>query len=171
MPWEDRLIRSPILKALSSIRKSGVRTLLMGGQACVVYGATEFSRDLDLLVLISPDNPACLRDALDELLARPIAVPVTQPPLSPELLMHGHAFHFRCHRPDAGVRTLQVSGCTFLIDAFHGNAELADSVNRLLVVGFCTSSTSTFLTGSENAPKPIRACPFPADAHVTVTKS
>jgi len=34
------------------------------------------------------------------------------------------------------ARTLQVSGRTFLIDAFRGNAELADSVNRLLVVGF-----------------------------------
>ena len=42
---------SPILRALSSIRTSGVRTLLMGGQACAFYGAAEFSRDLDLLVL------------------------------------------------------------------------------------------------------------------------
>ena len=36
---------SPIRKALSSIRKSGVKTLLMGGQACVLYGAAEFSRE------------------------------------------------------------------------------------------------------------------------------
>jgi hypothetical protein len=28
-----------------------VRALLMGGQACVSYGAVEFSRDTDLLVL------------------------------------------------------------------------------------------------------------------------
>ncbi len=34
------------------------------------------------------------------------------------------------------ARTLHSSGRVFLIDAFHGNAELADSVNRLLVVGF-----------------------------------
>lgn len=34
------------------------------------------------------------------------------------------------------ARTLQKSGRPFLIDAFHGNGELADSVNRLLVVGF-----------------------------------
>lgn len=32
--------------------------------------------------------------------------------------------------------TLHSSGRVFLIDAFHGNADLADSVNRLLVVGF-----------------------------------
>ncbi len=59
--------RSPILKALSSIRKSGARTLLMGGQACVFYGAAEFSRDLDLLVLADAENLARLRSALDAL--------------------------------------------------------------------------------------------------------
>jgi hypothetical protein len=39
-----RLIRSPILKVLSSIRQHRVQALLMGGQACVFYGAAEFSR-------------------------------------------------------------------------------------------------------------------------------
>ncbi len=34
------------------------------------------------------------------------------------------------------ARTLSSSGRVFLIDAFHGNRELADSVNHLLVVGF-----------------------------------
>ncbi len=34
------------------------------------------------------------------------------------------------------ARTLHKNGRVFLIDAFHGNAELADSVNHLLVVGF-----------------------------------
>lgn len=34
------------------------------------------------------------------------------------------------------ARTLQRSGRIFLLDAFHGNAPLADSVNQLLVVGF-----------------------------------
>jgi hypothetical protein len=34
------------------------------------------------------------------------------------------------------ARTLQKSGRVFLIEAFHGNEDLADSVNRLLVVGF-----------------------------------
>ena len=39
------LIRNPILKVLSSIRQHRVQALLMGGQACVFYGAAEFSRD------------------------------------------------------------------------------------------------------------------------------
>ena len=34
------------------------------------------------------------------------------------------------------ARTLHRSGRVFLVDAFRGNAELADSVNHLLVVGF-----------------------------------
>ncbi len=38
-------------KVLSSIQKHRVRALLMGGQACVFYGAAEFSRDTDLAIL------------------------------------------------------------------------------------------------------------------------
>ena len=34
------------------------------------------------------------------------------------------------------ARTLHKNGAIFLVDAFHGNAELAKSVNHLLVVGF-----------------------------------
>ena len=34
------------------------------------------------------------------------------------------------------AKTLHKNGRVFLIDAFHGNTDLADSVNHLLVVGF-----------------------------------
>lgn len=34
------------------------------------------------------------------------------------------------------ARTLARSGRVFLVDCFHGNTDLADSVNHLLVVGF-----------------------------------
>ena len=34
------------------------------------------------------------------------------------------------------ARTLHKNGRIFLVDAFHSNVELADSVNHLLVVGF-----------------------------------
>lgn len=34
------------------------------------------------------------------------------------------------------ARTLHRNGNVFLVDAFHGNGELAASVNHLLVVGF-----------------------------------
>ena len=34
------------------------------------------------------------------------------------------------------AKTLYRNGRMFLVDCFHGNAEMADSVNHLLVVGF-----------------------------------
>lgn len=40
---------SPIRRVLSILRAQGVRFLLMGGQACVFYGAAEFSRDTDIV--------------------------------------------------------------------------------------------------------------------------
>ena len=59
------MIPSPILKALSTIRTRRVDHLLMGGQACVLYGAAEFSRDLDLALLPDPANLDRLRATLD----------------------------------------------------------------------------------------------------------
>jgi len=50
-----------------------VRALLMGGQACVFYGAAEFSRDTDLLILADAANLARLEAALHDLQAEQIA--------------------------------------------------------------------------------------------------
>jgi hypothetical protein len=73
----------------------------MGGQACVFYGAAEFSRDLDLLILADAGNMALLRSAWEDLAAQPIAVPAFEV----EYLQRGHAVHFRCRREDvAGLR-------------------------------------------------------------------
>ena len=47
----------------------------MGGQACIFYGAAEFSRDLDLLILADATNLPNLVRALDALDAEVIAVP------------------------------------------------------------------------------------------------
>jgi len=69
----------------------------MGGQACVLYGAAEFSRDADFAVLASPENLGRLQGALDELQAEVIAVP----PFEAQYLERGHAVHFRCRHPDA----------------------------------------------------------------------
>jgi hypothetical protein len=68
----------------------------MGGQACVFYGAAEFSRDLDILVLADPGNLALLRSAMETLAAEVIAVP----PFAADYLERGHAVHFRCRRED-----------------------------------------------------------------------
>ena len=64
----------------------------MGGQACVSYGAAEFSRDIDLVLLPDPDNLARLRNALTDLRAEPVAFPA----LDLDYLRRGHAVHFRC---------------------------------------------------------------------------
>ncbi len=69
------MIESPIVKVLSTIRKHGVEALLMGGQACVFYGAAEFSRDADIVLLADPENIARLRAALVELKAKQRYVP------------------------------------------------------------------------------------------------
>jgi len=45
------LIPSPILKVLSTLTSHEVRHLLMGGQACVFYGAAEFNRDCDIVLV------------------------------------------------------------------------------------------------------------------------
>jgi hypothetical protein len=55
-----------------------VRCLLMGGQACVFYGAAEFSRDSDFAILSDAENLARLHDALKDLEAGVIAVPPFQ---------------------------------------------------------------------------------------------
>ncbi len=73
----------------------------MGGQACVFYGAAEFSRDLDLLIVADSTSLTNLARALNDLDAEAIAVP----PLEERHLKRGHAAHFRCRREDvAGLR-------------------------------------------------------------------
>src|SRR5439155_17183612 len=61
------------------MRAHRVRALLMGGQACVFYGAAEFSRDTDLAIVADAVNLARLRRALDALQAEVIAVPPLEP--------------------------------------------------------------------------------------------
>jgi hypothetical protein len=73
----------------------------MGGQACVFYGAAQFSKDVDLVLSADAENFARLQAALAELQADRIAVPR----FDPALLARGHAVHFRCRHPAAaGLR-------------------------------------------------------------------
>lgn len=73
----------------------------MGGQACILYGAAEFSRDVDLAVVATPKNMQQITTALEVLGASTVAVP----PFEPEYLERGHAVHFRCERADvSGLR-------------------------------------------------------------------
>lgn len=95
------MIPNPIRKVLSTLANHQVRCLLMDGQACVLYGAAEFSRATDLNLLTEAENLARMSQALAELQAECIAVP----PLDWSFLDRGHALHFRCRHPDAhGIR-------------------------------------------------------------------
>ena len=107
------MIPTPILTVLSTFRKNGVQTLLMGGQACVFYGAAQVSKDIDLALLAEPANIERLRLALKELAAERIAVP----PFDPTLFDRGHAIHFRCQAPAvSGLRVDVMSKLRLLED-------------------------------------------------------
>lgn len=105
------MIPNPILKVLSTLSCHEVRHLLIGGQACVLYGAAEFSRDCDVVILADEDNFKNLNAALAELQAECIAIPE----FKAEYLQRGHAVHFRCKHADVnGLRIdvmTQLRGC------------------------------------------------------------
>jgi hypothetical protein len=82
----------------------------MGGQACVFYGAAQFSKDVDFALLADEENYQRLQAALAELQATRIAVPR----FDPAVLERGHAVHFRCQAP--GVQGLRVDIMTKLRD-------------------------------------------------------
>ena len=86
----------------------------MGGQACVFYGAAEFSRDTDLAILADAANLARLRRALDDLQAEVIAVP----PFQLKYLRRGHAIHFRCQHPEALRMRVDVMSKMRGVDSF-----------------------------------------------------
>ena len=90
-----------IVKVLETFAHHRLQVLLMGGQACIVYGGAEFSRDIDFAILASSENLLSLNSALRDLQAVVIAVP----PLSLEVLQDGLAVHFRCLAPEVdGLR-------------------------------------------------------------------
>lgn len=87
----------------------------MGGQACIAYGAAEFSRDIDVAVLCSSDNLTRLRKALEELAAVPVFVPL----LEESYLRRGHACHFRCQAPDVDGLRIDVMSVLRGCDTFE----------------------------------------------------
>ena len=105
---------NPIHKVLSTMRACKVQCLLMGGQACILYGGAEFSRDIDLALLASKENLMRLRQALAALEAGVVAVP----PFDEHHLRHGHAIHFRCKHPEALNLRIDVMSVLRGLDSF-----------------------------------------------------
>jgi hypothetical protein len=100
------LIPTPIRQVLLTFQKHGVQALLMGGQACVFYGAAQVSKDIDFTILADEPNYNQLHDALAELKADRIAIPR----FDPAALARGHAVHYRCQAP--GVEGMRVDVMT-----------------------------------------------------------
>ena len=63
----------------------------------MLYGAAEFSRDIDFAILADPGNFGRLQGLLNEVRAERIAVPS----FDLKHLEAGHAIHFRCLHPEA----------------------------------------------------------------------
>ena len=93
-----------------------VQALLMGGQACVLYGAAEFSRDVDFAILPEAGEPGAVQSAMKALKAHCIAVP----PLEADYLLRGHAVHFRCQHPDAKDIRVDIMAKLRGVDDFGG---------------------------------------------------
>jgi len=108
------LTPNPILKVLSTLNKYRVKYLLIGGQACIVYGAAEFSRDSDFVILSTPDNLLRLQGALKAMKAVCIYVPA----LEEKYLERGHACHFRCGARDIKGLRIDIMSKLRNCDAF-----------------------------------------------------
>ena len=84
-----------IEKVFRTFREHGVQCLLSVGQACIFYGAAEFSKDVDFVVLADSGNFERLEKAADALAAETIAVP----PFDIRHFDEGLAVHLRCTAP------------------------------------------------------------------------
>jgi len=80
----------------------------------VFYGAAEFSRDTDFIILADSGNLERFRRALVDLRADPIAVP----PFESKYLQRGHAIHFRCQHPEAFRMRVDVMSRMRGVDSF-----------------------------------------------------
>jgi hypothetical protein len=70
----------------------------------VLYGAAEFSRDVDFVILADGGNLSRLSRVVGELDAEVIAIPRFES----KFLKRGHSIHFRCRHPEAAGLRLDV---------------------------------------------------------------
>lgn len=94
----------------------------MGGQACILYGGADFSRDIDLAIEADEENLAKVRWALKNLQAEQVYVPQ----LGVEVLSRGHSCHFRAHAKGAEELRIdlmsRMRGCPDFPELWDGRA-------------------------------------------------
>lgn len=78
-----------------ALDREGVRYLVISGQACILYGASQFTEDIDLWVQPVPSNLAFFLRAMARVKAR---VYKLTPPITMKYVRKGHGFHFRIGR-------------------------------------------------------------------------
>jgi hypothetical protein len=78
-----------------ALDREGVRYLVISGQACILYGASQFTEDIDLWVQPVPSNLASFLRAMARVKAR---VYKLTPPVTMKYVRKGHGFHFRIGR-------------------------------------------------------------------------
>jgi hypothetical protein len=138
-------MQNQTLKALSTLTSHTVRHLLMGGQACVLYGAVQFSRDADIAVLATTENLDRLRKALVDLKAEAIAVP----PFESRYLELGLAIHFRCRNPEFNNLRIDVMSIMRGVDPFpklwdrRTTLELSDGTVEVLSIADLVKAKKT----------------------------
>ncbi len=72
-----------------------VHYLVISGQACILYGASQFTEDLDLWIQPAPSNLVSFLRAMAHVKAR---VYKLTPPFTMKHMRKGHGFHFRIGR-------------------------------------------------------------------------
>lgn len=80
----------PLESILRAFEDAAVKHLIIGGQAVIAYGASQFTRDADLWIEPTERNLVRLRKALASLGARLRFLP----PLELQYLKRGHGIHF-----------------------------------------------------------------------------
>src|SRR5258705_1809798 len=88
-----------IASFFQSLESGGIEYLLISGQAAVLYGAAEFSEDIDLWIAPASNNIDAFTKVLREHKAKYYKL---TPSLHSQYLERGHGFHFTF--PDADGR-------------------------------------------------------------------
>jgi hypothetical protein len=78
-----------------ALDRERVRYLVISGQACILYGASQFTEDIDLWIQPAPGNLESFLRAMARVEAH---VYKLTPPLSMKYVRKGHGFHFRIGR-------------------------------------------------------------------------
>lgn len=81
----------PFNAVLAALQKYKVQYIIIGGQAVIAYGASQFTRDADFWVNPTKSNIIRLQKALKELKTTPRFLP----PLELSYLKKGHRVHFK----------------------------------------------------------------------------